>query len=79
MDFVAVFWAHSDISNHGKVWYHMLDRDLRNDVYSTLRWYIQAAFQEYEYHPKLMLIAGWREVNYWKQSGTNTVKHLHTS
>ena len=71
-DFVAVFWAHSDISNRGSVEYYMVDSS-NTTVTHVLKELITAAFPDYKlFSVELAVSVRWTEVGYW-DNGTDKV------
>ncbi len=71
---MAVFWAHSHLTT-GKLWYHFIDLN-NDDILSTIRWYVQAAFPENTFIPTLILIIGWKDVNYWKADSIQNITNV---
>jgi len=77
-DFIAVFWAHSDLSLQGLVNYKVVDTS-HIRITQAIRSTIRQAFPESEFFSvKSAIVVSWYKIGYW-QNGNDKVSTGHHS
>lgn len=67
-NFMAVFWAHSDISRIGTVLFYFANNTYRSAEFFEARSYINVAFPNFFFVPEFVLIMSWEDIGYWESN-----------